>query len=1332
LWQSIKILKPNVKSEIKKTESMVVGRNLTPRQLLIWTGEKLAPTIPASNMVMRFDLTGKLDCQRFADAFAEVVAITDILRTTINETASGNPEQIINSRMDEALQPVDVSQHVNPEQAKDAWVAQDAVKAFDLTRCGYRTALIKYGDEQHHWYLCQHHVITDGWSAQIIFDRVKAIYENGAESQTPPGANSYNTYLDYVDKYSKSNPYLRAENYWKEKLAEALEPLRLYSRSRDFSSRTERVSVHLDSEHTKALKRVAKEVVALNGDMGIFVLFSTLIFASLHLASGNKCIGLGAPVHNRSRKFNKICGMMMEVCPLVVEFDERETFASLMEKVRDDAFSTIANAQYTTKNPAHSRIYDVSLNFLNPAFGDIGEAKTLARYQTGLHFMPEPRVSENADTQSKKNKWAAGESLAVVVNDFGDSDRYIVDLDFNTGIFDPQLREKMAGHFSKLVEAFIVDPNMPIDSVDLLSEPERRYLLEEINQTQVDTPHESVIEALERHASQTPACIAVVYGASELTYLELNKRVNVLSQHLTSLGVGPEVSVGIFMERSQELLVALLAVMKSGGAYVPFDPHHPADRIELILEDAKPRVLISDSATVSALKVDETTMVLSLKELWAEELPLQNPQRQLQPSRLAYTIFTSGSTGRPKGVQISHAALNNFLHSMARKPGLTCDDRLLSVTTISFDIAALEMYLPILMGGQVDIADQETTIDPARLRAHLEHATVLQATPATYRMLLEDGWKGDKKLTVLCGGEPFPRDLADQLVATTKSVWNMYGPTETTIWSTIDQVGPENIVPIGHPIDNTQVYVLSPSNLPVPQGCIGELYIAGDGLARGYHERPDLTEKVFVDNPFIENTLMYRTGDLARFLMDGRLECMGRVDFQVKLRGFRIELGEIETLLGQQTEVNQNVLVVSGEGDDKKLIAYVSLLAPVDAAELRERLREKLPAYMVPAVVVILDKLPLTANGKIDRKQLPEPEQTDFSVSSQVVAPKTPTEIKIAHIWQEALKLENISIKDSFFDIGGHSLVAVKIMNAINAACEVDLSLGVIFETPTIEEIAKRVEQPEDGRDSSVITLKAGSKQPLFCICGIHMYQDLANNIHTDNPVYGVFLQQETEIWQRDNTKALPTVKELAALYLEAVQNVQPQGPYNLTGVSFGGVLAYEMSQQLIATGQEVNMLALLDTVLPSAIKKRTSLMLKHHFDRLRSRGTGHIKHVLFRRLGRLPVVGRIARKKLRIISQLQGVVHDDVMDFRRKSYSNAMRLYGKVIKPYSGRALMFCAVDRNDALIGCDVKDCGGWSELVDKLTLIDVEGDHVGIMKTPNVVTIAQALEARINSES
>jgi len=550
-----------------------------------------------------------------------------------------------------------------------------------------------------------------------------------------------------------------------------------------------------------------------------------------------------------------------------------------------------------------------------------------------------------------------------------------------------------------------------------------------------------------------------------MSYDELNRRANQLARYLRRLGVGPEVLVGICLERSVEMVVGLLGILKAGGAYVPIDPLYPPDRQAHMIQDSRIPVLLTQANLAGGL-ANAGPQVVTLDTEWeeiAQELG-EDLESNAGPDNLAYVIYTSGSTGKPKGVEICHRAVVNFLNSMRITPGMEAGDTLVSVTTLSFDIFGLELWLPLVTGAKAVIVSHQVAMDGTALAEAMlrSGATVMQATPSTWRLLLQSGWEGNPRLKILCGGEAWSRELAEQLLPKCKTLWNMYGPTETTIWSAVQEVRRDGVL-IGHPIANTQFYVVDSHLQLVPVGLPGELLIGGDGLARGYLNRPEFTSEKFIANPFSadRNSRLYRTGDLVRYRPDGLLEFLGRIDHQVKVRGFRIELEEIETALKRHAGVQQAVVVVREDiPDNKRLVAYFvsSDEQPPGHSELRNLLKQHLPDYMVPSDYVALRELPLTPNGKIDRKALPRPEGTRAE-DSGYVAPGDAFEQYLCEAWATVLGVEKVGIHDNFFDLGGLSLLALRIASVLSSELRVDLRVAILFDNPTIEELALALEE---------------------------------------------------------------------------------------------------------------------------------------------------------------------------------------------------------------------------------------------------------------------------------
>ncbi len=570
----------------------------------------------------------------------------------------------------------------------------------------------------------------------------------------------------------------------------------------------------------------------------------------------------------------------------------------------------------------------------------------------------------------------------------------------------------------------------------------------------------------EGRVKENPDAPALTFHGQTLTYADLNTRANRLAHHLKALGVGPEVMVGLCVERGIEMVVGLLAILKAGGAYLPLDPGFPPTRVAFMLADAAVPVLVTQATLVGRFETNGAEIVCL--DIDAEALELrsaENVKESASADHLAYAIYTSGSTGTPKGVLITHRALTNFLLSMAKEPGLSASDTLLAVTTLSFDIAALELLLPLTVGARVEVVSRDEAMDGSRLIDRLvsSGATVLQATPASWRLLLESGWEGNSALSVFCGGEALNRDLAERLLSKAGAVWNLYGPTETTVWSTLAKVqSGDGTVPVGRPIAHTRAYVLDAHMRPVPVGVAGELYLGGTGLARGYHGRPSLTAERFLPDPFSTDggARVYRTGDLARYRPDGVIECLGRVDGQVKIRGYRVELGEVESALSAHPAIREAAAAARDEASgEKQLVAYLVPRnhAPIET-ELRAFLKERLPEYMIPSAFVVLPTMPMTPNGKIDRKALPDPDPAGGEGPVPYVPPRGPIEEGLTAIWSEILGRPKIGVHDDFFDLGGHSLMAAQLLARVRETFGVEPPLNDLFEAPTVAGLGRLVD----------------------------------------------------------------------------------------------------------------------------------------------------------------------------------------------------------------------------------------------------------------------------------
>ncbi|KAB8318928.1 amino acid adenylation domain-containing protein [Tolypothrix campylonemoides VB511288] len=863
--------------------------------------------------------------------------------------------------------------------------------------------------------------------------------------------------------------------YWKQQLANATPVLELPTDKPRLAVPTYQ-SAKLSFVLPQSLS-AALDTLSQQQDVTLFMTLLAAFKTLLHRYSGQQDILVGSPIVVENERLN---GLKANTLVLRTDISGNSSFQELLQKVR----SVVLQAKAHQDLPFEKLVEELQPEQLS--------YHPLFQVMFVLQNQPKQTLDLSGLTITPSELDKVTSKLDLTLSMEETEQGFKGEWEYNAELFDKATITRINGNFQTLLEGIVAHPNRSISELPLLSVQEQQLLLA-WNNTQADYPKQACIhELFEAQVEQTPDAVAVVFGSEQLTYKQLNQRANQLAHYLRELGVKPDDLVGICVERSLLMVVGLFAILKAGGAYVPLDPAYPQERLNYILSDAQVSLLLTDSSpkiSSPQLPINKLPINKDVREDTVSPLQVvcidtdwdriattstENPPPCSTVADLAYVIYTSGSTGKPKGVEIPHGAVVNFLTSMQRQPGLTQADVVLAVTTISFDIAVLELYLPLITGARIDLVTREVASDGRLLSEQIaaSGATVMQATPATWRMLLAAGWGGVPGLKILCGGEALPSDLAQQLLATGAAIWNMYGPTETTVWSTVFEVAATQLsqtsIPIGRPIANTQIYLLDSNLQPVPIGVPGELHIGGDGLARGYLNARELTAQKFIRNPFSQEqgSRLYKTGDLARYLPDGNIDYIGRIDNQVKIRGFRIELGEIEAVLRQHPSVLQPVVIAREDvPGDKRLVAYVVVKPehiPSSLSELRRFLKEQLPDYMVPTAFVFLDTLPLTPNGKIDRRALPAPDASHFISDNNFVAPRNSTEEVLAAIWAQVLGLARVGIHDNFFELGGHSLLATQVISRIRQGFGVEISLQLLFETPTIADLATAITQNQN------------------------------------------------------------------------------------------------------------------------------------------------------------------------------------------------------------------------------------------------------------------------------
>ncbi|GLV53936.1 hypothetical protein KDH_07870 [Dictyobacter sp. S3.2.2.5] len=939
------------------------------------------------------------------------------------------------------------------------WLEEDRQQVLNLAEAPLlRVTIHLRGQHSFQFSLTCHHAILDGWSVASLVTELFTIYLKLVQGEPDvavlPLTHSYHEFVA-MERRQLASPDEGA--YWQEKLAGySLTPLPTWPSTEPEEEDVPQFTFTLNPDTARALRKLAQQLTVPYKSVLL-----TAHLAVLSTLSGQSDILTGLVSNGRPETMDseRILGLFLNTLPLRCDLSGG-SWRELIQAVFKQEQELLAHRWYPLaeiqRRQGGGVLFDAIFNYTHfHVYKDLLSSTAASDMKVlGQHGF-------------ERNNFAL--STNVMVDPISDQIR--LSLQSNGEAFSTKQLQRIAEYYARTLSTIACDVAAPSQARDVLSDQEHRLLLQTWNATeQPYTWDTSIHQLFEEQVERTPQAPALHFDTTHLSYQELNHQANVLAHHLVQLGIGPGMLVGHCMERSAGMLVALLGILKTGAAYVPIDPDYPQDRVAYMLEDSQVPVIITQPWLVASLPPHHA-QVVCLEDL-DFEAGAPNPKVPFDPQQPAYVIYTSGSTGKPKGTILPHQSVVNFFASIANRPGMTAEDRVLAVTSLSFDIAVLELLLPLTVGAQVFVVSRAVTTNGADLLHWLEQVrpTLMQATPATWRMLLTSGWTGEQQhvqrasLKMLCGGEVLPQEIVRPLLERGASLWNMYGPTETTIWSTLDQVVDEREVLIGRPIANTRIYVLDEHLMPTPAGVVGELYIAGDGLAWGYRQRPELTAERFLPEPFgvHPGARMYRTGDLARWNTAGKLECLGRTDRQVKLRGHRIELGEIETVLAQHPAVQScAVIVYEVSAGNQQLVAYVVPevgMAPT-MVELRHYLRDALPEYMVPGTCVLLESLPLTPNGKVDRKNLPAPVEASESQLRQLAAPRNSFEELILALWREILGYQQVGIEDNFFEIGGHSLLVNQLIARLRATFNVQISMRAIFHAVTVADQAALIQE---------------------------------------------------------------------------------------------------------------------------------------------------------------------------------------------------------------------------------------------------------------------------------
>lgn len=1010
-----------------------------------------------NNLSIFLQLKGRLDIASLYKSANQILARHEILRTRFS-FGMGIPILDISIDPKITIPITDLKEFDEKDQESEArrLAEKEVLEPFDLSQAPLiRIKIYELSKEKYLLLLIVHHTIADGWSLGVFLSELMMFYQvnvSGGTEQLPELPIQYFDYAYWQTNEKHHQDLQSAMSYWKKQLGGELPNLELPTDQargvrQTFTGGTHRFTISKDL--TKALEELSRQE-----DATLFMTLLTAFYLLLHRYSGQDDILVGIPTANRNHpELENLIGVFINTLVIRVILTVDPSFRELLRVVRKTSLEAYAHQDFPYEKLLEELKVKRDLN-----------RPPLFQVVFNLQNSPMPKLEmpglETAFIEIDRGVSQFDLTLMISRNE-GQCEATV---EYNADLFNRTTVTKMFRFFQEFLEYGITQLDSPISKLQLVTREELHHIVFELNQTMMSFPREKCIHQLiEEQAEHTPDAIAIIDDQTQITYSKLDQNVNELATYLQTLGVGPEIRVGILMRKSFRIIEALLAVLKAGGAYVPIHISTPTERIQFILKDANVKVLLTN---IDPGPMDEFqgSIVNLNDENFLSESDSSHLQNIVSSESLAYIIYTSGSTGEPKGVMVNHSSLVNFLWSMRNSPGMNEDSVILALASISFDPSTLELFLPLMVGAKVVIASEEMTTNPLLLiETIIRHdINVLQATPATWQLLLDTGWTGKSAMKALCGGDVLTRKMANQILERVDNLWNVYGPTETTVWSTICQIHKgDNTITIGMPIANAQIYILDRYFQIVPVGVIGELHIAGEGVTRGYLNNPQLTREKFIPNIFNSKhgSKLYKTGDLARYLPDYAIEILGRMDDQVKVQGHRMELGEITSILLQHPLVNDGIVITRTEiSGDKRLVAYfVPKHDPSpDTAALREFMGKKLPDYMIPSFFVSMDSLPLTPNGKIDRKSLPVP--GDINQLSGYVAPRNEEEEIMVNIWQSVLFVEQVGIHDNFFDLGGASIQSIQIVAKANMY-GYQISVETLFEYQTVAELVAHIKR---------------------------------------------------------------------------------------------------------------------------------------------------------------------------------------------------------------------------------------------------------------------------------
>ncbi len=1318
-------------------------------QQRLWLLDQLEPDSALYNVPLALELSGPLHVEALQKALGELIRRHEILRTRF-KCIDEMPVQVVESSGNVTFVMHDVIDAPESERESHATrlVREEINRPFDLsTGPLLKAMLVRFSAERHWFVLTFHHIVCDEWSLRICLEEIAALYDSAHRGRVSGLADLPIQYADYAlwqrDRLAGEIGEKQLE-YWRKQLQGTPPPLELpadFPRGVTPTFRGNTLSHTLPPRLSVGLKDIAGR-----SGTSLFMVLLAAFKTLLHRYTQQTDLVIGSPIAGRNQlETEDLIGFFVNTLVLRTSLDGNPSFTELLHRVRETTLAAYANQDLPFEKLVEALRPERSLNH-NPF--------TRLMFAVQTHRLDEIRwpglKARLIDVFTETAKF----DLTFIVQEL--EHNLVARVEYNTALFREDTMQRLLMQFETLLDGIATQPQRRLSELSLLSESEKSAMLCDWNATARDYPRDrSVAQLFEAQAAATPDAVAVSYGKETLTYAELNSRANQLARHLLQFGVGPEVPVGLCVERSPSLLVGMLAILKAGGAYVPLDPSYPKARLAHMLGDAGAPVLITQQHLLAFLPRTHAR-VICINSDW--ELIARQPQDNLQATingnNTAYIIYTSGSTGQPKGVAVPHRAISRLVLNTDYIQ-IDANDCIAQASNTSFDAATFEIWGALLNGARLAGISFDVALSPEDFARELreQKISVLFLTTALFNQIAADQSDAFSCARVLLfGGEAVdPRWIREVLKHPPQHLLHVYGPTENTTFSTwheIKAVTPDaHTIPIGRPIANSQCYVLDSNLNPVPVGVPGELHVAGDGLANGYWKQPELTARKFIPNPWSqssENRWLYKTGDLVRWLADGSIEFVGRIDSQVKLRGFRVELGEIENILSQHPGIrNCAVTVHSHNSGDRKLAAYFvsqGRKAP-SLPELRDFLKQKLPDYMIPSSFVRLDALPLTPNGKVDRKSLPEPERVRPELEKRYATPQDAVEVELTRIWENVLGIKPIGIQDKFFELGGHSLLAVRVISQIEKHFGRKLKLATIFQAQTIEQLAailrKEIQEDSAISGTSIVEIQPkGTRPPLFFIHGagggmFWGYVNLSRHLGPDQPVYGLRSRG------LDGREEFESIEEMARHYIADMRVIQPRGPYHLGGYCFGGNVAYEMARQLEEQGEEVRTLALFNCAPANSSYSRLSFSPRWFFRfgvnlcywmRYFLGWSPEQRREFFR--WKVEMLQRRATRLLGNADQHNGRIDaSELVDL--SSFSDDQRqlweqhIYALVHyhpRPFQGKVQLFRSPGHPWL---CSFEDDYGWGEIARSgVEIRVVPGMHEQILEEPCVASLANAL--------